>query len=253
MDPCRRPLVFLGVALLAVVPPAAAQTVLYYADHSVRTETPHYGSQALAQLGIPFASVIRGSSTTTLAAALQSGAYAFVLVEAYDHSLSSTDATALVSFISGGGRAIVSYWTLESDAGLQAALGVSVALDISTPETITVWQGSHPAMSGVGATLVPIGDPWWGDNGDKFDLLSGSVALAGYAATPTTGQAAIVLGNSGRTIVNGFLASDYPQSAMLSLFSAQIPAVSGIPEPSTAVLGLLGLGLLPLLRHRRRS
>lgn len=245
-------LVLLLVVLAFGAAAARAQTVLFYADHSVQTETPHYGAQALTQLNIPYTTLLRGGATT-LATALGSGSYTFVLVEAYDTNLSSTDSAALVSFIAGGGRAIVGYWSIEGDAVLQTALGVSVATDLNTPETITVWETGHAAMRGVASPLVPIGDPWWGDNGDKFTLLSGSVALAGYASTPTGGQAAIVLANGGRTIVNGFLASDYTQAAMLSLFTAQIPAVSGIPEPSTWLLGLLGLAVIPLLRRGRRD
>lgn len=245
-------LVLLLVVLALGAGAARAQTVLFYADHAVQAQTPHYGAQALTQLNIPYTTLLQGEATT-LATALGTGGYSFVLVEAYNLSLSSTDSAALVNFIAGGGRAIVGYWTINGDTALQTALGVSVSTSINTPETITVWETGHAAMGGVGATLIPIGDPWWGDNGDKFTLLSGSVALAGYASTPTAGQAAIVLANGGRTIVNGFLASDYTQAAMLSLFTAQIPAVSGIPEPSTWLLGLLGLAVIPLLRRRRRD
>jgi hypothetical protein len=48
----------------------------------------------------------------------------------------------------------------------------------------------------------------WGDNGDRLQPLAGSAALAGFQSYSGYGQAASVLGNSGRTIVNGFLFDD---------------------------------------------
>lgn len=249
----RLPALLLPVFLALAPTVARSQAVLYYVDFFPAQSTPHLGSQALDNLGVSYTTIQAGSSAITLAGALQSGNYAFVLIEAYSASMAGTDSAALVNYISSGGRAVVNYWDMDADSALQAALGVGVSgQDVTVPQTISIWDFNHPAVANVISALVPQGDFTWNDNGDSFTLLSGSVALAGYAPSPQDGSAAIVLANGGRTIVNGFLATDYQQGDMVALFSSQISTVSGIPEPSTLLLGLLGIGLLPLLRRRGR-
>lgn len=241
---CACCLLFAGKAL--------AQTALYYADYEMTNERLHNGRTALNEMGVE-TTVLQ---STSFATALAEGNYSVVVIESYSSSLQTEDITALINFIQDGGRAVVNYWNLNSSSPLQAALGVSVGEGQSyySPLPITVWEAGHAAMAGVPGVFEPTsGDNYWTDNGDKLTLLSGSLALAGYTESPTTGEAAIVLANDGRTIVNGFLAGDFAESDMVALYKAQIMTVASIPEPSTYALLITGAGLLWLCGRRRRG
>lgn len=239
-----------SVLFLMLAGKALAQAALYYVDFEATQNRPHHGLAAFNELNVN-ATVFESES---FADALAGGGYSFVLIESYGNTLDSRDITALITFIQGGGRAVVNYWDLDSSSALQAALGVSVAQDIFTPQPISIWEGAHPANNGLAGTLA-LGENAnsWSDDGDKLTLLSGSIALAGYTSTPTAGEAAIVLANDGRTIVNGFLATDFSESDMVALYKAQITTVAAIPEPSTYTLLAVGGGLLWLTARRRRA
>jgi hypothetical protein len=95
----------------------------------------------------------------------------------------------------------------------------------------------------------------WADDGDKLDPIGGALALAGFTAAPGAGEAAIILGNSGRTLYNGFLWDEIADAVNgTSLIANQIDYLlnppGGIPEPSTYMM--LGSGLLIVAAAARR-
>ena len=51
-------------------------------------------------------------------------------------------------------------------------------------------------------------DHGFDENVQKYHALAGGYGVAGFATTPQPGEAAVVIGNSGHTIVNGFFLED---------------------------------------------
>jgi hypothetical protein len=115
--------------------------------------------------------------------------------------------SALVSFVNAGGRAILQYWNFSAESSLAAAFKVTVAQTISTPLPVYDWGGT-PLFSGLSSPFNLVETLWLSD-GQKLQPASGGQAVAGYAGTPTANQAALVVGNAGRTILNGFLVEDF--------------------------------------------
>ena len=118
--------------------------------------------------------------------------------------------TALINHINGGGAAIHSHWFSSSlTPALQSAFEITTA---GTHQTVDFYRWSgHPLFSSP-ESVPDIFDVWsdvWGTNGFFLEPTGGAVAAAGNVPTPTPNQGAIVIGNGGRTIFNGFLFDDY--------------------------------------------
>lgn len=164
----------------------------------------------------------------------------------------------LINYIAGGGKVIMSFWTLQTEAALAAAFQVSVASSFSNPLPVYRWDASHPIFNSPNAVgdLINFTNQW-ADDGDKLNLvaLSGATAVAGFSVAPAVGEGAIVIGNDGRTIYNGFLFDEATDS--IPLIANQIEfllsgGVTPIPEPSTLAMGATAVALAGLGAWRRR-
>lgn len=166
---------------------------------------------------------------------------------------------SLIEYIEGGGKAIMSYWGLQLDPALAAAFEVESVSSFESPSDVHPWDLAHPIFNspnpGIGS-LTSWTD-WWFDDGDRLNPVGSAVALAGFTTTSQSGQAAIVLGNNGRTLYNGFLWDSLDGATGIPLIANQISFLlngeeEAIPEPAT--LFLLGPALLALgWAHARRG
>lgn len=120
------------------------------------------------------------------------------------------DFSSVVNFVNSGGRAILQYWNLGSDGTLATTFDVSVAEAFDWPLTVMEW-GNSPLFSGLTNRLGCIN--LFNVDGQKLQPTAGGQAEAGFVGTPMANQAAIVVGNQDRTIVNGFGLEEIPCGA----------------------------------------
>ncbi|MFN0060887.1 MAG: hypothetical protein ACKVX7_20720 [Planctomycetota bacterium] len=168
-------------------------------------------------------------------AALTSGIdWDLVVVEVANLAFTSTD---LVAYIDAGGRALVTYWTLDTDAALQAALGVGGAVDFTTPLPIFEWPATWPhdaiwtTPNVLPATITTEAD-LAADNGDRLTVVDG-IAVAGFTGSPTIGQAAVVVKTGGNTICIG---EDFISLALVDSTNLMQNCIHYLCEPPRKIL-----------------
>ncbi|MFN0059812.1 MAG: hypothetical protein ACKVX7_15240 [Planctomycetota bacterium] len=188
---------------LALTRQGSAQPQILYYDNLTSAAVADTLAVSAPTMGFTYTTV---TTQAALDAELTGGTnWALVIIASSGNNLDSAE---LNTYINARGKAIVAYWNLDADATLQAALDVTVASSFSTPLAISRWVGtaefapwySLGPFSLVGLSTAP---DMWGDNGDRLNTTGSSVAIGGFTATPAAGEAAIVIGNEGRTICIG--------------------------------------------------
>ncbi|MCL4806639.1 MAG: hypothetical protein KJ062_02415 [Thermoanaerobaculia bacterium] len=247
-----RSLAVLAIVLLAAGT-ANAQNVLVYDDNS----NDAVAATACTNLG--YACTVAGSGD--FLTQLTGGSWALVVMDYPSNHPSGDWQTALAAYVTGGGRAILTGWDAGALGSLAPVFGVTLG---ATHDALTFqrWD-SHPLFASpnvVPATMAPAGDDW-GDNGFYLTASAGSAA-AGFTPAPTAGQAAIVVGNGGLTIWNGFLFDDYfpadadtdgendivelVENQMVAVLGATGQPMSGIPALGTTGLAVFALAMAGL-------
>jgi len=187
---------------------------------------------ALTNLGVPHITY-NESQFATFNAAVATANPTTEMVIASSPSVSFSDSNNITNFVNSGGRAILSVYFNESLPSTVAAFQAGVAGSIGTPVPVYDWGGSN-LFNGV-PNPITFSD-LWGDDGDRLNPTSGS-AVAGFVPATTTNQAAIVVGNGGRTIINGFIFDDITSTANATLVAQnEIQYVSGVVAPPAATL-----------------
>jgi len=230
-----------AMALSLFAAPTFATTILLYDDNTINQNT----QTALNNLGLAF--TVGNSSTFN---GLLTGSSWDLVIMDVPSNTPSTGFADIVNYVNGGGKAIVSFWTLQSEAALQAAFEVAQITTFGTPRDVYSWNVGHPIWTGV-STLTSWTDSW-GDDGDAMNAVGSAVALGGFvAAAGTANEGAIILGNGGRTIYNGFLFDEISDANGIRLIENEISfLVASVPEPGT--LALLGLAFAGLGFARRK-
>ena len=110
--------------------------------------------------------------------------------------------SSLASFVSGGGRVLVQAYSFASSPTLAAIFQVVLESRSSAPLPLYDWGGSS-LFAGLSSPLN-FSEINLDENAQKLHATAGARVVAGFAGGPASGEAAVVIGNGGRTIVNGF-------------------------------------------------
>jgi hypothetical protein len=195
---------------------------------------------ALTQMGLPFQQ-FGDESSFTAAVGQANPNTVLVIVDSYwgTHSLS-----CVPPFVVAGGRVILEYWKLSSGSTLATTFGASSVQPLSTATSVYDWGGS-PLFTGLN-NPVAFTDLFTSD-GVRLQASAAGAAVAGFTASPTAYQAAIVVGNSNRTILTGFLIEEVSSSSVaaqlaqneIEYLSAATgpPKITAQPQDQTVVSG----------------
>ena len=211
-----------------------------------------YEDLALGTSAIPGALTLSGQCTLCTFAAdttdfnnLLTGGTVWDLVILAENNSSSTYsevAANLSAYLTGGGRIIGQTWV---SGGLDTLLeGVLAPPVNATPLN----NDGHPVFNGIVGD-IGISNPGWGTFTQRYSALGTAVGIGGLGSLPF----GIILGNDGRTFLNGPLSDTYTTVAQgEQLLANEINYLldSQVPEPGT--FALLGAGLAFLAIRRKR-
>jgi hypothetical protein len=267
-----------GLALLAGLLGARAEAqvdldVLYYGDADpIAAQAFLLAAQGTTYNGIRLTSVT-ASSEATFVADLNSGNYDLVIVDTVFAVPDGAWQGALANFVAGGACAIANV----GGSGIGDTIAPTFQATIGTghaPLDVNSWITS-PLFSSYEVVPSPLDVQNLADDqsGVRLDALPGATVHAGITVAPTPAEGAIVVGNGGRTILNGFDPRDFvgadtdaddddiDELARNEIFAVggtgcgTVPAVLEVPTVGHWGLALLGLGLgtaaVARLRYRR--
>jgi hypothetical protein len=217
-----------ALCVFAIVPGAAqAASLLYRNDYTVGTD---YLGQAIG------ASSYAVTSTSGDLSGFNLSDYNVVVYANQDYGIPGNDLAQLNAYIAAGGEVIFDDWTQSN--GFNG--GQTFTGNINQTSLTVGSQFSAGIVNPLDVT-----NTGWG-------IFSTGLAANGgvVAGTFGDGEAGIIVGNGGKTIVNGFLSDTV---ASQQLYTNELGSLSAVPETSTWLMMLAGFAGLGFLGARRNK
>lgn len=190
--------------------PQASAAILIFASDPYHAAPNTFLDQALQALGLSYTAYY--SDFVGFETALTAGGpWDLVLFESEVSGTPSSLWAALNNYVLGGGKLILNDWSVLFDPGnpLWATLGFEfVSNDTDPPDPVYWWKPAHPFFNTPQSVpeFTTLTASIYGSYGQHVRRLPGFEALAGYTTPgPDPDQAALIVGNEGRTVFKGFL------------------------------------------------
>ena len=182
--------------------------ILIYADDAYHLAPDTFLDQALQNLGLEYTAHYDGDFSG-FESDLASGSWDLVLFGDDNYGPPSSTFDALEAYVATGGKLIFASWQVSSyyNHTLFNSLGLSFVADDPNAQPVYWWDASSPLFTypeSVPQFTLLTGDRY-GTYGQYVNAASGFQPKAGYTTSQTTDMAAMVVGNSGRTIFKGFM------------------------------------------------
>ncbi|MBM4370041.1 MAG: hypothetical protein FJ098_00205, partial [Deltaproteobacteria bacterium] len=188
--------------------------------------TPY--KDTLADMGLAFTSVT--TNQTDFRTRLQSQAWDLVIYDDYTQTPAAATLDLLKAHLDGGGRLIFASPFTGTHA-LYAAMNVGFNGAFTQPKDLYAWEPSHDLYTVPNVVPSPVEWAWNVCSQDGVRLVNnGGVAVAGFTAVAADGQAAVVLGAGGRSIVMGQVPYTFNQASLEGFLENQIAYMVGLGD-----------------------
>jgi hypothetical protein len=231
----------MAAGLLALSTQAQSAAILYWADLVQGTDAM---AAALSSSGH---AVTTSTSEADFVSDVSAGGWDLVIFMNQNTSNAGAHA-AITSWVGSGGAAIFADWTRNAATG--------AAFDATYPggTNQTSLLVTSPALAaGIATNPITLTNPGWGVFSMSMDEGLGGASAGVFGS----GADAIVIGNDGRTIINGFLNDTFGPGGTarfgdgVQLYLNEIGLILQVPEPN--ILALLGIAFLGFAAARRFS
>ena len=199
----------LALAAFSFAPATAQAQHILLLNDQCGGSTAHFPT-ALGNLGLAFTET---NSSSAFLVALQSGtAWDLVIIDQYAQFLGSEVIAEVGRYVEAGGRAYINYWDWDFD--LARIFDAEPLTSLFSPAPIRRWDAAHPLFATPNAVpdLTPTRDTCHRD-GARFRVIDRGYAAAGYTASPASGEAGVIVGNDGRTVLFAGIAGLFDDDA----------------------------------------
>ncbi|MBM4398241.1 MAG: proprotein convertase P-domain-containing protein, partial [Deltaproteobacteria bacterium] len=198
--------------------PLPLKTLLFEEDCWTDWPTPY--AEALARIGWTYQSAANESDFQK---ALAKGPWDLVIHVRYRTQAAPAVIDKVRAHVDAGGRLVLATWNPAFKHPLYAAMGIADGARFDAPLAIHVWDEAHPLFNlpyGTASVLEPVQDTCISD-GARVTVGTGT-AVAGFTAAPAGGQAAVVVGPTGRTIWMGEMPFLFARDRLVGFLANQL-------------------------------
>ena len=245
-----------GLAMLAMTASgAAAGSVLLWDDFSFPGDTPASPTSvwptAITSLGHTLTQVTNNApqGDTDFLAQLALNTWDLVVVQ-FDFDNHSIE-PALANYIASGGKVIFSNFDSTNDGDFGVTQGGASGSPFDPALLYLTPLFSTGLVSPLAVADAPLYSTFW-----RSFTTAGTIAATFNDPAYDGTNAGIVVGNSNRTIINGFLGDTIdPAADEIQLYRNEIGYLlpAAVPMPATVALLTVGVGLLAAIRGRRTA
>ncbi|MBD3198326.1 MAG: hypothetical protein GF317_24970 [Candidatus Lokiarchaeota archaeon] len=172
----------------------------------------------------------------------------------------------LFEYLKNGGKLILSTWEYyrSEPIPLWEYIGFKYENTILIPPTLNLWSTSHPIFNNpidYDSTKIETSTNIYGTDANNLTIYSNATAYAGLTISSQNTSCSIILGASGRALVNGFLLTEYSDDTDDSTYPDSLEiwmneiyymlpktiSSGGIPGYELVFFSLITIGIIGLI------